>query len=497
MKKFIRTYPLNIFALLFLVSSSKIAFSQEKQIDSLISAIKNDKVDTIKVSNLIELSWLYCNSSSNDSAISVAKRALEVAKKSDSPFSIGQAYSSLSWYYYQNGETVKSLENGHLAVAIWENLTSNPNAKFDSTLYRAKSSTFGNLGTVYRNLGNLPKALEYYIAAIKISEKLNDETEIARHLGNTGLIYFDQKDYNKALKYYFKALKFDEKSKTKVGLAFRLGNIGIIYFEMKNYAKALEYYIRALKISEALDDKRKIARNLGNIGNVYSEEEHYDLAFNYYSKALKINEEIKSSNGMTIQLGNIGSLLMKQKKYDEAESYLLKALDIDTTITFMKHAEDTYKNLQELYVAKKDFKTALHFRRHQIAIRDSLFNTDQMNEITRQEMNYEFEKKEAITKAEQEKKDALTLKEKQKKQLILYSVTGGLLLVLILSIVVFRSLLNNKKKNKIISQQKHLVEEKQKEILDSIRYAKRIQHSLLPTEKYIDKSLNRLKNDIN
>lgn len=38
------------------------------------------------------------------------------------------------------------------------------------------------------------------------------------------------------------------------------------------------------------------------------------------------------------------------------------------------------------------------------------------------------------------------------------------------------------------------VEEKQKEILDSIRYAKRIQQSLLPTEKYIDKKLKELKN---
>lgn len=35
-------------------------------------------------------------------------------------------------------------------------------------------------------------------------------------------------------------------------------------------------------------------------------------------------------------------------------------------------------------------------------------------------------------------------------------------------------------------------EEKQKEILDSIHYAKRIQQSLLPNEKYISKNLYRL-----
>ena len=39
---------------------------------------------------------------------------------------------------------------------------------------------------------------------------------------------------------------------------------------------------------------------------------------------------------------------------------------------------------------------------------------------------------------------------------------------------------------------KELVEEKQKEILDSIRYAKRIQTALITSEKYIERNINRL-----
>jgi hypothetical protein len=51
------------------------------------------------------------------------------------------------------------------------------------------------------------------------------------------------------------------------------------------------------------------------------------------------------------------------------------------------------------------------------------------------------------------------------------------------------------KAEKQISEQKTLVEEKQKEILDSIRYAKRIQNSQLPPISYIEKELNRLKKE--
>jgi hypothetical protein len=45
----------------------------------------------------------------------------------------------------------------------------------------------------------------------------------------------------------------------------------------------------------------------------------------------------------------------------------------------------------------------------------------------------------------------------------------------------------------LVESQKYIVEEKQKEILDSIRYAKRIQESLLPTETYIDRNIRKLK----
>jgi len=47
------------------------------------------------------------------------------------------------------------------------------------------------------------------------------------------------------------------------------------------------------------------------------------------------------------------------------------------------------------------------------------------------------------------------------------------------------------KKNEIIEAKNKEVEEKNKDILDSIRYAKRIQTSLLPTEKYIERILNK------
>jgi hypothetical protein len=50
---------------------------------------------------------------------------------------------------------------------------------------------------------------------------------------------------------------------------------------------------------------------------------------------------------------------------------------------------------------------------------------------------------------------------------------------------------------KDVEHQKHMVDKKQKEILDSINYAKRIQESLLTNENYIQKSITKLQNKNN
>jgi predicted double-glycine peptidase len=69
----------------------------------------------------------------------------------------------------------------------------------------------------------------------------------------------------------------------------------------------------------------------------------------------------------------------------------------------------------------------------------------------------------------------------------------GFILMLVIAGISYRAFKQKQKTSLIIEQQKNMVEEKQKEIVDSIHYAKRIQQSLMPTEKYIDKNLNKLK----
>jgi len=62
-----------------------------------------------------------------------------------------------------------------------------------------------------------------------------------------------------------------------------------------------------------------------------------------------------------------------------------------------------------------------------------------------------------------------------------------------LSLYIFKLLKVSRAKGFQISDQKKHIENKQKEILDSIHYAKRIQSAMLSSEKNIERTLKRLK----
>ncbi|MGZ4038427.1 MAG: hypothetical protein ACXVPQ_11405, partial [Bacteroidia bacterium] len=92
----------------------------------------------------------------------------------------------------------------------------------------------------------------------------------------------------------------------------------------------------------------------------------------------------------------------------------------------------------------------------------------------------------------QEKKEAVAKAESKKQKIVIMGVSGILLVVVAFAIFVYRSYLQKQKANIEITRQKEIIEEKQKEILDSIHYARRIQAALFTPETYIARSLNRL-----
>ena len=475
------------------------SFSQQTQIDSLLSLLKKDKEDTNKVNHLNALVKEHISSEPKQ-ALGYAQQALSLAQKIGWKKGVGNSFYSMGYYYYTQTDYPNCLDYRLKALKVSEELNDK----------NGIAKSFNNIGLVYMFQADYPKALDYYFKALKMDEELENKTLIAAALTNIGSVYHLQSDYPKALDYYFRALKTFEILGNKNGIASVLGSIGNVYNRQAEaltkpyerdglFTKALDYYFRALKIAEELGNKNIISSWLCNIGLVYKDQADYPKSLDCFFRSLKIGEELGNKNTIALNLGNIGSIYTSQKKYKEAEEYILKALTIDKETG----AQDDERNIEEtlttLYTKTNRYQLALEHYKKAMVLKDTLFSQENEKQLVRKEMNYEQDKKDALTKAEQDKKDAVTAEASRRERVVRYSVIGGLVMMFIIAVIIFRSLRVTRKqknviekqkaivdvRNKEIEEQKKLVEEKNKDITDSINYAQRIQRAMLPHRRDI------------
>ena len=199
--------------------------------------------------------------------------------------------------------------------------------------------------------------------------------------------------------------------------------------------------------------------------------------------------EIYQAMGQNHGLSNcnyvLGQIYLETGKYDEAIIATKKSLIAAQELHFPETEKDCLQQLSKLYHLLHNDTEAYNFHVLYKKCSDSLATENLQGKMLEMEVKYDISKKEGQLK---EQEFEIESKNKQRNYLALIVIV-----ILILFFISFRAYTQKKKANKIIFEQKKLVEEKQQEVLDSIRYAKRIQESLLPKEKYMQKVINKLK----
>lgn len=405
-----------------------LSFAQQNKINVLVSLLKKDNPDTIKVIHLNELSWEYKNRGSYDTSFLYGNIALQLSQQLN----------------FKSGTAV----------------------------------AYNNLRSAHYNRGNYPQAIEYALKALKIYEDLKDKQGIANILNSIAGVYWNQGDYKKALDYDFKALKIYKELKNKNTIAASLINIGNIYLTEGDYSKAIDYYFKGLKIAEEVENKQWQVNALTGVGNIYDQQKDYPKALGYLLSALEMAEKLGDKAGIAMQLGNIGSIYTKQKKYEAAEKYLLDALKIDKEIGAQDGERDDENRLSNLYEKTGHYQNAMEHYKKAMALKDTLFNDDKNKEITRKEMNYEFEKKITVAKAEQDKKDAITVEEKKKQRIVIYFISSGLVLLLLFILFIIRGYRQKIRSNAIIALKNEEIGRQKANIIGQEEERKRIAQDL-------------------
>ncbi|MGZ4059169.1 MAG: tetratricopeptide repeat protein [Bacteroidia bacterium] len=404
---------------------------------------------------------------------------LAFSKKSDT--AKAECYIKIAKSYYNNeGLLDSSLLYYNKAATIYKN--NNLSGKYAKAL--------NGKALIYREKGLYKEAMDNSLQALSIAENVKDTSQITASYNGIAIINEIQKDYAKAYEYYKKCEAIQLIIHSTGGLASTYNNLGLLFSEKKEPAKSLDYFEKALKYNEENKNERGIATACENIGLHYLEYDKDAVsALNHFHRSVGIWRKMKDINSVAITLDYIVSALMTENKYKECLDTANLSLKLATQAGSIFSIKQAHEKLYMIYEKLNDIPDAHTHYKQFIVFRDSLKNDDQLREITQMQMTYEFDKQREVEKLKQElKQNELSDKISKQKNIIFYFIII-LLIVLISGVFVWRSYRINKAARKRIAFQNNLLEEQNKNIVDSIKYAKHIQEAILPPNEILKELL--------
>ncbi len=470
-----------VFFSVLILWTQSLLFGQRSEKDSLLSFLKTVTNDSVKINTLVDLAYIeYQNDL--DKAFMFTNEAYELSKKINNKHQISVCLNILGNLCMERHSHRQAIEYYKKSSVIAENLK-------DTAMI---TKVLGNMGLVYLETGNFVEAFSYQYKCMALLEKQKDIDGLATVYNNIGNLYYEQEIYDKAMEFHQKSLQYREKLNDKNGIVTSLNNIGAIYDALKKIDTAIAIHEKALKIEIEIDDKFGMAYSYNNIGGLFEQKKLRDRALAFYLKSLAIREEIHDDDGIASCYLNIGILNRKFKKYTEAFDYLNKARELTEKIGKRSLLKDIYAQLSDVYIEQGNYKDGFKFHQLFMQTKDSLFNIETNDRVADIRFQYEFDKKEAISKLEQENRELVFTQEKRQQKIIIYSVSIGFVLICLLSIFIYRGYRIKQRSNIQLENMNKVIVEKNKNITDSINYAKRIQTALMTSEKFMQKSLDRL-----
>jgi serine phosphatase RsbU (regulator of sigma subunit) len=370
-------------------------------------------------------------------------------------------------YVYVNTDSALKYGNTGLSLA----------KKTGNKLFEAAILT--NIGNVFLRTGEYAKSLDNYIAAEKIYESVNDLKAKIPTLINIGNVYELQNLLDKAYDQYKMALTISKEGEFKDLEAEIYAHLGSLCYAQNNKEKALEYFTLALKTNQEINNVRRIMESLNNVAVIYQELGRYEEALQNFRTDLKYAEKSGIKSDVIAILHNIALVYKDGKKYSEAIRYLDSSTVLAKKIRDFENLQEIYSTISEVYKAQNDVEKVFEYLKLSAAAKDSSISQARDKQFIEMSTKYDTEKKEAENK--------LLKTEGEKQRAVTFGIAIGLALVVLLAYFIFRNYkvqqranVQLEKQNVEIKEQKHIIEEKQKEILDSIAYAKKLQEAILP-----------------
>lgn len=391
----------------------------------------------------------------DSAAIVLYRKALEMATASGNKSREATVLYHMALSYFNLSDYASALEYQDRAMELYTALHNT----------QGIASVCNSKGVIALFRSDYPEALRNYLQALRLYEQIHSEKDMGRVFSNIALVYSHMENYDTSLIYHFKALDILKRSGELNSIQNTLANIGNTYDNAGKPYQALEYYHEALEINKKTGNKKGMASCLVNSGIVYYGLEDYGKALKNVKQALQLYEESGDKYAAGIAYSYLAGVYLKAPpavlaregvpysgRYGKALALQQKGLQLAKEIGNLYSESEGWGNLSDIYSEQKDYAKALDAYKKHVQLRDSLFSQEKKVEISRMQMEYQFEKKEAALKAANEKKMALDAAEIKRQRQTKNMITTGAMLLLAMVVISF-----------LLYKRKYMAEGKQRE----------------------------------
>ena len=372
-------------------------------------------------------------------------------------------------------------------------------------------------GYIHINLGNHKTALDCFFQVLKLGEDNNDSLLISEAYNDIAVVYGESEKYLKSLSYYEKSLEISRSLNDLFNISQTLNNYGLVFLYLKNYDKAYEVFKEALVLKEQFlkeetDPDKKyyleidIAMLESNLGLVYQYRKEFQKAINITNKAAFIYKKLGIDFYLIQSYTTLAELYLLTNEVLLAKKYGELSLELLGDEQFIEIKANSLGVLSKVYEKLNKNEIALTYKENEQVLSDSFLRQENKTAVEEAEIKYEYDKKafsDSLVNIQKQRVFDASLEVKNAELKSQNRITNGIIFILFL-IVVFSIILwlrfqKNQQEKDLIKEQKNImdeayieleenkieIEKKNKEIIDSIYYARYIQRALYPDEDHM------------
>jgi signal transduction histidine kinase len=487
--------------------------AQTPVIDSLNNLIAHASSDTSRI-NLINKKVRALHEVNLDSAIRLGNLNIENAEKLHYQKGVAESRTNVATSLLFKGQYEVAAQNLNAALAIYKELNDSVGLSgvystfgmyygmqsiYDTSIMyfekdialiehgnnlHALNSAYQNIATSYQMISNYPKSLEYYHKALYTAEESKDENSQAYIYTNLGNTYSAIQDTPRAEQSLLKAIELARRTNIKNVELYACSNLADLYSGLRKYELAYNYAIKASALGKETGDIGMEAASLSKAGVQLANLNKFSDAETLAKKGMLLADSSKQPLNIYQTNSGFGYIQKTQNRFREAIPYYEKAFGaIQKSDLYSLDVAESYSDLSYCYEKTGNYTKALGSYKMFAQITDSIRSKDNIRKATMLALNYDFDKKQQLAKAEQEKKDAEAKRIKNQQYFIIAFLGIIVLAVVIIASILFR---NNKHKQKaysLLETQKKETDIQKAKTEQALENLKSAQAQLIQSEK--------------